>query len=109
MLCMIFQYFIVISFKEPVVMTTCTSKYCLSYDAWLLIFRNERKKLLKAKRKLPHYMVELSLQRVLSEDGALQRSQDVYFIKQVNTKTVILKMHGIVRNILLEYKHLILT
>lgn len=53
--------------------------------------------------------IHLSLQRVLSEDGTLQRSQDLYFIKQVNTTTVILKMHGIVRHIPLEYKqHLIL-
>lgn len=34
----------------------------------------------------------LSIQVVFSEDGVVQRSQDLYFIKQVNTKTVILKM-----------------
>lgn len=54
--------------------------------------------------------IQLSLLRVSSEDGALQRSQDLYFIKQVNTNTVILKMHGLVRHISFEYKqHLILT
>lgn len=52
--------------------------------------------------------IHLPLQEILSEDRALQRSQDLYFIKQVNTKTVILKMHGKVRHIPLEYKHLIL-
>lgn len=48
--------------------------------------------------------IHLTLHRVSSEEGALQRSQDPHFIKQVNTKTAMLKMHGIVSHMSLEYK-----
>lgn len=48
--------------------------------------------------------IHLPLHTVSSEEGALQRSQHPYFVKQVHTKAVILKMQVIVSHISFEYK-----